>query len=79
MGSSQRSAVENRGVQSVEVNMDLRRVEEIRCSCGGHSVSFKGCETRKKATEIQPIKPVNTMSRPQAVKRAPSETGGGEN
>lgn len=78
MGSSQRSAAENKGVRSVEVNMDLRNVEEIRCSCGGHGVTYKGCEIRKKAIEIQKIKSVNNMSRAEAVKRAQSETGGGE-
>lgn len=68
MGSSQRSAVENKAVQSVEVSMDLRDVEEIRCSCGGRGVTYKGCEIRKKAIEIQQIKSVNNMSRAEAMK-----------
>ncbi|XP_035998476.1 uncharacterized protein LOC118564421 [Fundulus heteroclitus] len=49
------------------------------CNCGGqHSVTYAGCEVRKKAVEVQKVKMGSNISYAEAVKRVQGQNSGVE-
>lgn len=61
------------------------RIEECKensqvkcCNCGGqHTVTYGGCEVRKKAVEIEKVKKENNITYAEAVRKVQVQRGGG--